>query len=96
MPPGAAATAIRRERKIKLLEHQNTPFSVRKTVIVKVNDQDRQLPDNTTVKQLLAELKVVGPLAVELNRRVCPKKDHATTTLAEGDVVEIVTIVGGG
>ncbi len=65
-------------------------------MIIKVNDRDRQLPDNSTVRQLLDELKVVGPLAVELNRQVCPKKDHETTTLAEGDVIEIVTIVGGG
>ncbi|MBN1436703.1 MAG: sulfur carrier protein ThiS [Sedimentisphaerales bacterium] len=65
-------------------------------MIVKVNDRDHQLPDKATVRQLLDELKVVGPLAVELNRKVCPKKDHETTILSDGDIIEIVTIVGGG
>ena len=73
-----------------------SPFFSEKTVLIKVNDQNHQIADKTTVKQLLDDLKVVGPMAVELNRQVCPKKDHETTTLTEGDVIEVVTIVGGG
>jgi len=34
--------------------------------------------------------------AVEVNRRVIPRRDHATATLVDGDRIEIVTLVGGG
>ncbi|MEM9417429.1 MAG: sulfur carrier protein ThiS [Planctomycetota bacterium] len=35
-------------------------------------------------------------VAVELNKDVVPKRDHATTSLKDGDVLELVTLVGGG
>ena len=37
-----------------------------------------------------------GPVAVELNRAIVPRTEHAERTLAEGDVIEIVHFVGGG
>lgn len=36
------------------------------------------------------------PVAVEVNRELVPKRDHAEKTLAPGDTVELVTLVGGG
>jgi thiamine biosynthesis protein ThiS len=36
------------------------------------------------------------PVAVEHNRRVVPRAEHATVRLNHGDTVEIVTFVGGG
>jgi thiamine biosynthesis protein ThiS len=63
---------------------------------IKVNDTPKDIPRNTTIEKLLAALAVKGPLAVELNRKVCPKALHNNTLLKEGDVLEIVTIVGGG
>ena len=42
------------------------------------------------------QLAVKPPYAVELNRKVCPKRLHEQTTLNPGDILEIVTIVGGG
>ena len=35
-------------------------------------------------------------LAVERNRELVPRGEHATCRLAEGDRIEIVTLVGGG
>src|SRR5205085_650257 len=35
-------------------------------------------------------------LAVEVNLGVVPRAEHAATVLADGDAVEIVTLVGGG
>jgi sulfur carrier protein len=50
-----------------------------------------------TVRELLAEMDLLGrKLAVERNGEVVPRSLHAETFLAEGDVVEIVTAVGGG
>ena len=37
-----------------------------------------------------------GAVAVELNERIVERKDFEGTTLDEGDVVEIVRMVGGG
>ena len=65
-------------------------------MLISVNGKEHQSHDGTTVEQLLQQLEVTGPLAVELNRRICPKKNHQDTVLHSGDVVEIVTIVGGG
>ena len=37
-----------------------------------------------------------SPCAVEINKVLVPKRDHPTTTIHEGDSIEIVTLVGGG
>ncbi|PYQ55785.1 MAG: thiamine biosynthesis protein ThiS [Acidobacteria bacterium] len=36
------------------------------------------------------------PVAVEHNRRVVPRAEHASVRLNHGDTLEIVTFVGGG
>ncbi len=61
-----------------------------------LNGQSHPIKPQTTVTDLLAQLKLAGPLAVEINREVCPKKLHGQTTLSDGDELEVVTIVGGG
>ncbi len=64
---------------------------------VTVNDASRTFPDPTTVADLLRALgKDPGKLAVEVNREVVPRADHPARRLADGDAVEIVTLVGGG
>ncbi len=61
-----------------------------------LNGQVREISDDLTIEGLLGELALQGPLAVELNKEVCPKKQHGETRLQAGDELEIVTIVGGG
>ena len=62
-----------------------------------VNGADRQVPDGITVRDLVAHLGLEGgPVAVERNREVVPRAEHASAVLREGDVVEIVHFVGGG
>lgn len=64
---------------------------------ISVNGELRRLDDGTTVRRLLDELGITAArVAVEVNREIVPKAEHATTTLADGDKVEIVTFVGGG
>ena len=63
---------------------------------ITLNGEPREVAQGTTLASLLAEVGVRPPYAVELNRQVCPKGRHGETPLGEGDVVEIVTIVGGG
>lgn len=62
-----------------------------------VNGRDREVPEGTTITDLLRELDLpAGPRAVELNREVVPRSRHETTVLREGDRVEVVSLVGGG
>ena len=50
-----------------------------------------------TIAQLLAEIKAPPRgIAVERNRAIIPKSEHATTSVQPGDHIEIVTFIGGG
>ena len=62
-----------------------------------VNDEPRDLSDGATIAELIAGLGLgARRVAVELNRDVVPRADHATRRLAAGDRVEIIHFVGGG
>lgn len=62
-----------------------------------VNGQPRELAEGTTIADLLAELGLdPRTLAVERNLDLVPRAQHAETQLADGDRVEVVTLVGGG
>lgn len=62
-----------------------------------VNGNPRDLADAATVAALLEELDLAGKfVAVEVNKELVPKAQHASHVLADGDRVEVVTLVGGG
>lgn len=62
-----------------------------------VNGDPVEAPDGSTVRALVEQLGLgAGPVAVERNGEVVPRKEHATTALVDGDRVEIVHFVGGG
>ncbi len=64
---------------------------------ITVNGEAKQVPDDLTVTGLLALLEIHVPhVAVERNLEVVPRAEHAETMLAEGDQLEVVTLVGGG
>lgn len=64
---------------------------------VVINGQARTIAEGTTIAGLIAELGLGDRrVAVERNREVVPRAEHATTALAAGDRVELVTFVGGG
>lgn len=61
-----------------------------------LNGQPRETAART-VRELVEELGLAGQaVAVELNRDVVPRRRHEDTPLKEGDVLEVVTLVGGG
>jgi sulfur carrier protein len=65
-------------------------------VKVTVNGDDRELPDGASVTLLLQDLKLTpDKVAIELNRRLL-RGDKYDQPLKEGDVIEVVTFVGGG
>ena len=62
-----------------------------------VNGRERELPDGTTMADLVAMLALQPRrIAVERNRRLVPRNRFAETVLAPEDRIEIVTLVGGG
>lgn len=64
---------------------------------VTVNGENRELPEQCTVAQLVDTLALSGKrIAVELNGEIVPKSQHATTLIGQGASLEIVVAVGGG
>ncbi|MFH0947367.1 MAG: sulfur carrier protein ThiS [Planctomycetota bacterium] len=64
---------------------------------VTINGKDQELPENATVADILRELGLESRLvAVECNGRIVPRDRHSLSLVAEGDRLEIVTLVGGG
>lgn len=62
-----------------------------------VNGETRQEPEGATVAGLLDRLGLgKQACAVEVNKRLVPKREHGEHRLAAGDRVEIITLVGGG
>lgn len=64
---------------------------------ITVNGKEHDAPPGQTVRQLIESIGLgKAAVAVERNREVVPRKAHESTALAEGDVLELVTLVGGG
>lgn len=62
-----------------------------------VNGDPQELADGLTVAGLLKHLGLrEGRVAVERNGAVVKRARHAEVVLADGDVLEVVTFVGGG
>ena len=62
-----------------------------------VNGERREVPDSLTVAGLLRDLGVKPEfVAVEVNRDLVPRVRHDRTAIAPDDVLEVVTLVGGG
>jgi len=64
---------------------------------VRVNGEQRSVPDGTTVPQLLVSLGLVlGAVVVERNGHALRPSETAGVALADGDVLELVRAVAGG
>lgn len=62
-----------------------------------INGEQREFPDGLTVAALVAQLGMKPDrVAVELNLEIVPRTQWETTTLKDGDKLEVVHFVGGG
>ena len=62
-----------------------------------INGEPREVPETLSVADLLRDLGVKPVhVAVELNQGLVTRSRHAETPIRAGDVLEIVTLVGGG
>ncbi|AWB34375.1 sulfur carrier protein ThiS [Orrella marina] len=64
---------------------------------IQLNGHTTTVETGSTVLDLLARLDLTGKrVAVEINRQIVPRSQHANHTVQENDVVEVVVAVGGG
>lgn len=62
-----------------------------------VNGESLELASHFNIRELLKQLKITTPaVAVEVNQQIVSPCDYDRIQLQEGDVLEIVTLVGGG
>lgn len=64
--------------------------------MVTINGKNREM-QGKTISEMLAILEYrVDAVAVERNEVIVPKAEYADTVLTDGDVVEVVSFMGGG
>lgn len=64
---------------------------------ITINGEQHEEQSGSTVTSILNSLGLENkPAAVERNGSLVPAREHASTTLHDGDVLEVVTLVGGG
>lgn len=70
-------------------------FSI--AMFVTINGVEKNVPEGLTIKALVNHLGLGdGPVAVEQNREIVPRAEHASRAVTAGDAIEIVHFVGGG
>jgi sulfur carrier protein len=66
-------------------------------IVLQINGKKVELDGPTSLVDYLQKLGVSPrAVAVEHNGNIVDREDYATTALGDGDVVEIVRMVGGG
>lgn len=64
---------------------------------VKINGDKKELEDGITLKECLERLGIkAGLAATEVNQQIVKREERDKCVLQNGDVVEIVHIIGGG
>jgi sulfur carrier protein len=61
-----------------------------------INQVEREIPENSTIDDVLVLIKAIPPFAVAINYEFVPKTVHAQEVLREGDEMEVITPVTGG
>lgn len=64
---------------------------------ITLNGADKDINDGSSISDLLQQLELPGTrVAVEVNKELVRRAEHAVHQLKDGDQVEVVTFVGGG
>ena len=65
--------------------------------MITLNGQQTEIKDGITVTELLTEKQFrIALVAVEYNGRILKKNEYDTTVLNDGDIIEVVSFMGGG
>jgi len=72
-------------------------ISKKENILVKVNGEDKLIPQNISILSLLELFKInKDRVVIELNKQILKKSDFEATILNGNEEIEIVTFVGGG
>ena len=67
------------------------------SISIQFNGKTVEVPKDSTVTELLRIAEIRSKLvAVEINQEIVPHEKHPEHIVQAGDVVEAVTLVGGG
>jgi len=67
------------------------------TITCRINGRDEVLPKGTSLVGFLESKGIpVGAVVVELNKNVLKRGMYEGVTLSDGDMLEIVQVIGGG
>jgi sulfur carrier protein len=62
-----------------------------------LNGDPKDLPGPMALQDLLDMLQIpFGRVACEVNLKIIKRAFYATTTIQEGDIVEVIQAIGGG
>ena len=64
--------------------------------MVKINGENLDIAGTTVMQYLGTTTYKVQRIAVERNGNIVPKAQYDSTVLVDGDVIEVVSFVGGG
>lgn len=64
--------------------------------MIKINGENIELDDISVMDYLTQEGYCLERIVVECNEEIVPKSQYASFILHAGDVVEVVSFVGGG
>ena len=64
--------------------------------MVKVNGEPKDIAGKNIAEYLATTNYDIKRIATELNGDIVPKVTYAETILKDGDIIEIVSFVGGG
>jgi thiamine biosynthesis protein ThiS len=66
-------------------------------VRIRVNGRETEVEPEATVGRIVdSVVPDRARVAVERNKEIVPRATYDTTPVAEGDVIEVVTLAGGG
>jgi len=66
-------------------------------LVITINGESKEIPAGANLVALLNVLELKPErLAIEVNRKIIRRANWGSTTLNEGDKIEIVHFVGGG
>ena len=64
---------------------------------IKINGQEQELKDASTLEILAKQKQLIkNNIVMELNGDIIPLEQWSETALKKGDVLEIISFVGGG
>ncbi len=71
--------------------------SIESKILVKINGEDKAIPQDFSILRLLETFKInKDKVVIELNKKIISKKDFEIININPKDEIEIVTFVGGG